>query len=250
MRLLRKATNSFSGQDDSSAVVIFDGLDNSALDRDSKLVNGTPYYYALFSLVGVTWQEDPVVSAVPAATYADESADPQSIIRDRLDLGMQVEVARGTIKNKNNKIAVLTAPPIFEDTVWPVVSVHMTSESPAERGIGELPTPDTFDAVSAKWTEVEGWLSRATITVVGWTLNPDERITVRKILRRLIIANLPVFDDAGMVKIEYNFRDSEDFSSYSAPVYMTSCELSCLAPSAVSDQDAPIEEVDTTLVAP
>lgn len=244
-KLLRKLANTFTGYNDPDAEVILDSnVDKVAVDT-AKLTNGTAYYYALFCLVAAAWAlSGAVVAATPAASYADRSVDALTVVRDRLDAGLQVEVARQVLVNKNGKIAVMTAPPVFEDTTFPAVSVHMTTENPVERGIGEILAPDLYDLTSDQWGEFEGYLANTQLTITGWALNPDERITLRKALRRIIVANFGVFDAAGLVNIETSFADTEEFDRYSAPVYMTVCTFTCKAPIVVSAQVGAIDDIE------
>lgn len=121
------------------------------------------------------------------------------------------------------------------------MSVHLDSDGPAERGAGE-DFPD--EVIEDGWLEDEGWIARHELTVIGWTLNADERIEVRQALKRLIVGNLPVFEAAGLLQIEFSQQDDEDFATYSAPVYLARGRFSCLAPYGVSTQIDPIVDVE------
>lgn len=243
-RLLRKVTDTFTGEADPGAYLVSEDVGRAVIDS-AGLMNGTLYYYRAYFLVDGAWQASPTVSATPAATYTDRSSDVLTVVRERLDLGLQVEVARGALVNDEGHIKVLTAPPIYEETVWPMVTVHLSNEAPGERAVGESPFPDESDG--SEWTEDEGWLARVQLTIMGWSLNPDERIELRKALRRIVIANLSLFDFAGMVEIEFSQQDTEDFGSYNAPVYQVLCTFSCLAPVVVGSNVGAIEEVTTTI---
>lgn len=239
LRLLRRVTDAFTGQDDPDAYLVSDVLERATLDSVS-LVNGTLYYYRPYYFIGSDWSAGTTVSATPAATYEDRTSDVLDIVRERLDLGLQVEVARTTLTHEQGHIKVLTAPPVLEDTVWPVVTVHLTNEAPGERGVGEM--SDEFEGDS------NGWLARVSLTIMGWSLNPDERIELRKALRRIVLANMGLFDFAGMVEIEFSQQDTEDFNSFGAPVYQTLCTFSCLAPVVVgSDLGTAIDDVTITI---
>jgi len=180
------------------------------------------------------------------ATYEDASTDALSVVRDRIDYGLAVEVARGVLIPKSGGISVLTAPPVFEQTRWPMVSVHLLSEGPQQRGVGEIVETDFYDGDD--WTESEGWLARAQIAVIGWSLNPDERIALRQALRRVVIANLPVFDACGMLQIEFMQQDIDAVSGeYPAPVYQAAGTLTCLAPIVVHGRADPITDVQLTV---
>jgi hypothetical protein len=232
-RLLRKLSDSFTGQDDPDAVVVHDGGDKPVLDI-AGLVNGTLYFYRPFYSDGVAWSSAQAVSATPAATYEGVGSDVLSLVRDRLDLGLQEELRRGTLLQDEGHIQVLTAPPLTENTVWPIVTVHLQGDDPADRALGEAIGADEFDAIGGDWGDTEGWLSRVQLALMGWSLNPDERIELRRALKRIVQANLPVFADAGMTGVEFSMQDTEDFSSYDAPVYQVLCTFSCLAPSVVT----------------
>ena len=242
LRLLRKVSDTFAGHDDADAFLVTDELAAAPLDT-ADLLNGTLYYYRAYYLVGGTWEASQSASATPMATYADKGGDVLSLLRDRLDLGLQAEVARAKLVHPDGHIKVLTAPPIYEETTWPLVTVHLQNESPGERGIGEVLATDEFDEEAGTWSEGEGWLAGVQIIVMGWSLNPDERIELRKALRRIVVANLPVFDDAGMIEIQFAQQDTEDFGSFSAPVYQTLCTFSCTAPVLVGAEVAAINDV-------
>lgn len=46
-----------------------------------------------------------------------------------------------------------------------------------------------------------------------------------------------------MSQIDLQFSDVEDFQSYTAPIYMANCSLTCYAPSLVDGIDPPIRDV-------
>ncbi len=231
-RLLRKLGDTFTGEDDTDAIVIYNGDDKPILDTLG-LVNSTLYYYRPYYFDGTTWTPGTTVTSTPAATFEDLTVDVLSLVRERLDLGLQVEIARGNLIHDDSHIQVLTAPPTTDQARWPIVTVHLHDESAAERGIGEIIGADEFDAETDEWLEKEGWLARTQLSIMGWSLNPDERIELRKALRRILLANFPIFDFAGMIQIDFSQQDTEDFESFGAPVYQVLCTLSCLAPSQV-----------------
>jgi hypothetical protein len=243
-RLLRKVADTFAGEDDPEALLVYEGADKITLDI-LQLVNGRKYYYRPYYLVDDAWVPGDTASAVPNAIYEELGGDVLSLVRDRLDLGLQVEVERETLRHAEDYIPVLTAPPIYEDTVFPVVTVHLSNEQPAERTVGETVEVDDFDA--GQWTEKEGWLARTQLTIMGWSINPDERIALRRALRRIVQTNLPIFDFAGMVEIEFSQQDTEDFASYAVPVYQVLCTFSCSAPAQVGAKVGAIKEVITTI---
>jgi hypothetical protein len=167
-----------------------------------------------------------------------------------LDVGIQNEVAAGRLtpgEEAKGVIKVLTAPPIFEQTRFPVVVVHLTIESPGDHGIGEVIGEDGQD-VDGMWNETEGWLANTTISIVGWCLNPDARIAMRKAIRRLVIGNLQVFNAAGLREIELSQQDTEDLTgTYGAPVYWSECTFSCISPVAVSGQVPQVKDITVSI---
>ncbi len=240
-RLLRKIDDTFTGPDDADAAVVEDGDTRVPLDADG-LVNGITYFYRPYYWVAGAWQAGATASAAPAASYQDQSTDVITVVRDRLMAGLLVELQRGTLTHENGAIPVFTAPPAYGAARWPIVSVHLQNEDPAERFIGESVTSDVFTDAD-DWTEPEGYLAKVELAIIGWSLNSDERIELRKALRRIVIANFPVFDGFGIVNINFSQQDMEDFESYEAPVYQAMCTFSCLAPVSVLSTAASVSDV-------
>lgn len=246
-RVLRKTSNTFSGEADATAVLVADGDPNVILDT-AGLVNGTLYYYQDYYYDGTAWTAGTGVSVTPAASYGTGAQDVLSVVRDRLDLGLQVEIARGSLSPASGRIAVLTAPPVFEDTRWPVVSVHLESDAAQDRALGEEIYPDvSLDGGLVE--SFEGWLARVQLLIVGWCLNADERIALRQTIKRVLLGNLQVFDAAGFVQIDLAQNDTEDFTSYNAPVYQVLSHFSCLAPEYVSDETPSITDITVSVTA-
>jgi len=240
-RILRKAADTFTGPNDVDALVVHAGTARSALD-DVGLVDGSTYFYRVYYWSGTTWTASASLSATPGATYSDESADALTVFRDRIDAGLTVEVARGALKHELGVIPVLTAPPLYDDTRFPMVTVHLQNESPAERYVGENLTGDAndIDWFTGTSDDSQGWLAETTLVVMGWALNPDARKDLRKSLRRILIANLPVFDEHGLLNVSFSQQDTEDFTAYSAPVYQVMTTITCKTPILVSAPGADI----------
>jgi len=243
-RVLRRTSDTFTGQDDAGAALIHDGTDEVVLDITG-IANGVQYFYRVYYWNGIAWSDGGVNSETPASISQDESTDVLVLLRDRLALAMDVEVAAGRLNHPHNKIRCLTAPPQKDDSVFPVVTIQLTQDSPAERFIGETIAPD--DRVTGGYREHEGWYSSVRLEVVGWSLNPDERNELRRALKRAVIGNLPVFDAHGLRLVEFSQQDSEDFQTYGAPVYMTWGTFSCLAPSVMSADVGEIVDVITEI---
>lgn len=248
-RILRKASATFTDQNDVGAVLLSDSNDTFVVDAGADLANGTTYYYTVFYFDSANddWIQDSVVPGVPASTLKDISVDALSILRDRLAVGLANEVAVGNLIAESGVIKVLTAPPIYEDTKWPVVSVHLQTEASGERALGEVLFPGQQPDESGNYPDGEGWLADTSILVVGWTLNPDVRIALRKALRRIVVGNLPVFDRLGLVEIDFSQTDMDELERYDAPVYQTVGTFTCQAPIAVTAEVSVIAGVDVTI---
>jgi hypothetical protein len=250
-RVLRRLTPTFTGPDDAQAFVVADRSAEAVVTDILNLENGRTYHYRVFyrDRAGA-WM--PVVdegSAVPAATYRGDDLDVQTLVRDRLELGLMTEVARKrvTASTKTGRIEVTLAPFGLADTiVFPTVSVHLDHEASSERGIGENVGPDVR-LESGDWTESQGWLSRVALQVVAVSDNPITRLALRRALRRIIQANLPVFEAKGMLMVDFQQKDMED-TSFNAPLYFSIGTFSCLAPAFVEDDVADVEDVAVTLV--
>lgn len=242
IRLLRKESDDFSGWDDADAIVISDGTERCVTDING-LINGVPVFYrAYYQIVGA-WAQTSVFRAVPEATFLDRSVDPMTLVRDRLELGFKVYVDRGQINHDRGFVPVLTASPQIEDVPLPLVTVHLASDSPDLRSLGELNANDVFSGEDGMWHSVEGGYSRTDLTIVAWSLNSDERIVMRNALKAVLMANLSVFDAAGLLMVSWNLSDLEDFQTYGAPVYQAMCRFTCYAPSAVESVDPAIRDV-------
>lgn len=252
VRLLRKVSDTFTGHDDGQALLVFAGDPTNAILDDALLQNGTTYFYRAYYLIASAWVPSTSMSAVPNAVYADASTDVLDVVRDRLQKGLQVEVGRGNFASDadDKYIKVLNAPPLEENTRWPVVTVHLTSEAPAYRGLGEMVEADDFLEIDGTWGSGEGWLAKVQLSIVAWSLNPDERIDLRKALRRLIVGNLSVFDEHGMVEIEFSQQDIDAVSGeFAAPVYQVMNTFTCVAPVRVlNGPDSAILDVQSSLI--
>lgn len=249
-RVLRKSADTFTGAADASAYVVTESDAVSIIDSTG-LVNGSTYFYRAYDWNGTAWVDSGVtMTGTPIADYVDYSTDVVSILRERIAAGLAVEIQRGTLTHSEGKIPVLVASPTFEDTKWPVVTLHVMNDADSTRFIGEIAEPDVFNADDFEWEGYEGWLSRVQLTIGGWSINPDGRQALRKAIKRILIANLPILDEQGMYEISVSQNDRDDFQSYSAPVYQVLTQFSCLARSAVSSVDGAVREVVSTATVP
>jgi hypothetical protein len=252
-RILRKGDAVFSGPDDAAALNVYEGDDTTVVDAMPGLINEMPCGYVAYFWVAAAWVASNVALGTPRATYADLSTDVLSLLRDRLEAGLAEEVRRGTFRLGEGRtiMEVFTAPPVIGQVEPPLVTVHLETEQPGARGIGELVAPDEL-LEDDDIREHEGWLADVSVEVLAWSLNPDERVELRKALRRIVVANLPVFSAAGMEQINFTQRDAEFLNGEFGPnpVYQAACSFTCMAPVIVSTNTfGKVREVDVAAAA-
>jgi hypothetical protein len=244
-KILRKGSDTFSGHDDPSAFVAYVGDERVTIDsaylQNQTMVFYKPYYTA----DGVTWSAGPTAHGTPDAIYVDYSSDVPTTLRQRIEAGLLVECQRGNFATELGYIQVYTASPSLErDLALPLVTIHLDSEEPAERFIGEDMIGDQWDAIGDEWSESEGWLANVSVTIVGWSLNSDERMELRKAIKRIVVANLPVFADDGWQQCSLSQQDVDAVSGeYPAHIYQVMSTFSCLAPVRVGGAVDPVREV-------
>ncbi len=209
---------------------------------DTDIQHGIPYYYQVSGFDGDGWVSSTMRSITPQGRAFTQHPDPLTLLRDRLSVGLADEVQAGRLRPSSGRIPVLTAPPQADTTSWPVVTLHLESDAAAERYIGEQLDLDRRTP-AGDWLESEGWLSRTEIRVIGWSQNPNERIALRLAIKRLIMGNLPVFAAHGLYTPDWSQQDSEDFQSFSAPVYQTVGSFSCLHAAAITAQVSAIHAI-------
>ncbi len=246
-RILRRTDDEFDDQDDPEAVA-YEGLVNELdLTDYAGLVNGTAYSYRVYYWDGDDWTEGNTVEITPAASYTADGPDPQDILIERIDAGLKIEVARGNLSPPSGMAAidVLRAFAIFETGRMPVVTVEFVSSETQDRALGEVWGSD--DDETTAWREWAGWKRHWTLVVVAWSLNADERIALRQALERIILANLQVFDAAGLYNIDCQWQDIYDDLQYDAPVYTAVGTVTC---SALSRVGMAVGKIADVVVAP
>ena len=244
-KLLRKDTDDISGVDDPQALLISDGRETCVTDTRG-LINHVTVYYQAFYWAANTWVASNSKAGTPKIGFVESSVDPMIVVRDRLELGLAEYVSRGVLHNERGFIPVLTASPQIEEVPFPLVTVHLSSDSPDMRNVGEL-VAEEYRLSDSLWHTFEGGYSKTNLTIVSWALNADERIALRNAVKAVLMANLPVFDAEGMLLVSWNFMDSEDFNSYKVPMYMTNCDFTCYAYGAIETVEPPVVDVISEL---
>lgn len=240
-KILRKGADSFSGPADESGAVVYEGDERVVVDARYLQNDVRAFYRPYYTADGITWTAGPTASGTPAATYEEQTSDVLALLRERLESGLQVEVQRGNLVNDLGYIQVYAAAPSLErDLTFPLVTLHLDNEDPSVRGIGESLGTDDFDAIGDGWTESEGWLADVRISVIGWSLNADERIELRRAIRRIVVANLSVFASEGWQQVNLSLQDNDAISGeYPAPIYQVVGSFTCLAPVVVANSSVP-----------
>lgn len=240
--LLRKLTDDFTGHDDAGAFKAYDGDEAYAFDTQT-LVNGQTYFYKLYYFDGAAWSDVVSVSVFVEATAGTLGPDPQSLMIARLSDGLRVECEAGNLVHRKQKIPVFSAPPTFDGTEFPIVTVHLRDDSETTGFIGNQFSTHEFDDDDNVWDDGDATLSGVTLDVIGWSTNADHRIALRKAIKKIILGNDAVFANAGMVNISKSFSDVDDMETYNAPMYQTICRFRCEAPFVVTRKESVIEDV-------
>lgn len=235
-KVLRRGDAAFAGHDDPGALLVYEGNESAIVDTQSLQNEVMAFYCVYYTVDGATWAASNVANGTPKATYRDHTTDVLSHMRDRLEAGLLVECQRGNFMTELGYIQVYTAPPSMErDLRMPLVTIHLDYEGSDDRAVGESISGDVFDSIGFDWDESEGWLANVRLQIVGWSLNGDERIELRKAIRRVIVANLPVFDSYGWLLPNIQQQDIDALNGeYPAQIYQVMTTFTCVAPVRVS----------------
>lgn len=244
-RVLRKGSDDFDLPEDAAALVAYEGDEFVVVDAAYLQNEVMAFYRPFYQMPDGSWQAGPTANGTPVATYEEHTTDVLSFVRDRLEAGLMVEVQRGNLAAELGYVQVYTAPPSLEQNLrFPLVTVHLENEAPGERAIGEDISGDEFDAIGFDWLESEGWLAQVQLAIMGWSLNSDERIELRKALRRVVIANLPIFDAQGMSQVSLSMQDTDAVSGeFNVNMYQVMATFSCLAPVRVGHRVTPVSDI-------
>lgn len=242
-RVLRNTQDNFK-----HAPAVYEGTDNAIVDTLG-LINETRYFYrAEYHFADGSVQQSATLWGTPQSRYEDATTDVISLLRERLEAGLAEEVKRGTLVNELGYVQVLTAPPSLQNNLsFPLVTLILEAETPAERSIGDQIDDEGFDDETGEWIEQWGWLADVTVSITGWSLNPSERIDLRKAIRRIIVANFTVFAARGVLLPHLTLTDADAVSGeFDAPLYMVNGEFRCQAPVRVGlRSDASVVDVLT-----
>jgi len=245
-RILRKGSDTFSGHADPSALVAYEGDLNVIVDSQSLSNETMAFYRPFYTTDGNAWTAGASAHGTPTADYEEFATDVLSIIRDRVEAGLKIECERGNFQPEAGYIQVMTASPALTGNIrLPLVTVHMETEDSGERAIGDNISGDEFDQIGFDWNESEGWLADVRVTLIGWSVNSDERIELRKAIRRVIIGNMPVFQDEGMDQISLTQHDIDAVNGEygDTNIFQVMSNFSCVSPVRVGGKASAIREV-------
>lgn len=244
-KVLRKGSDSFSGHDDPSAAVIYQGDERVIVDTQFLQNQVMAFYRPFYTSDGVTWTPGPTASGTPNAVYVETATDVVSVLRDRLEAGLKVEVERGNLQSELGYVQVyISTPSLEQDLRFPLVTIHLDDEAAAVWGVGDDITGDVFDPVEEEFEESEGWLSQVQCSVIGWSLNGDERDELRKAIRRIVMGNMQVFASHGWEQIELSQQHIDAVGGeYPAPIFQSVGSFRCLAPARVGGPVGTVKHV-------
>lgn len=213
-RVCRNTTGVFA--DENSAGLIYSGDNQEVID--DTVDNGVIYHYQVFYFDGSAWDlSAPSVSITPNMAFTPAYNDPLLIVRDRLDKGL-AGVLTANYFDVDAPVPVLLSSPSIETARLPMVTVHIAEDVVAEQFVAVNLDGDPDDL---------GWLSKATIQIMAWGLNGDERNALRWAIRIVLMANQDYFSDKGLIEIEVTQSDEEDYERYNAPMYLSQTLFTC-----------------------
>ena len=240
-RVLRKGSDTFTGHDDSSALVAYEGTEKVWLDFESLTNDVAAFYKPYYQDSAGAWTAGTTSHGTPTATYKDNTTDVVGVVRDRLERGLKVECDRGNLVTDLGYVQVMIASPIFENVKFPLVTIHVENQEPEAHGIGDI--LDNENGFS--FNDERGFLRNVGLTIIAWSLNGDERKHLRDAISAILQANRDVFDAAGVVQITWSQSDIDAVNGeYPAPIFQAMTNLSCVAPVRVGgvDEGAPVAE--------
>ncbi len=235
-RILRNTTGDFT--EASLAVdLIYEGCEVAFIDT-AGVINEVSYFYKPLYFDGKAWDSLFLAKQVTVAKhFTDLSCDPLLIVRDRLDLGLNAMLHAGQLTHPTLAvIPVLLSYPQFDEVQFPLVTLHTEHNQADELGIGYALTDDVDEL---------GWMTQTLITITCWSLNGDERNLLKKAIKAVVMANLEVFDFAGLLQIDVQQADREEFTLYPWPTYMSETRFSCLSLTALVMTHSPLLELIT-----
>ena len=241
--LILRKIGAITGPTDATATVAFDGSGRAA-DRDREetrwlldyqgLVNGSAYTYAIYAYDAVrTYSTPRTATATPAISYTYRTFDLKTFLVERLKVFLREALVRDALRLKTGvqDIDVFSGTPApgikFK---MPAVTVHRDEDRQDQESIGHDIGPDEWEESSALWVTREGVYFAQQVTVLGWTLNPEERDALYGSLKECLVVHAHELLETGeAAQFSVGGRDAEELAAYDAPVYFAVFNVSCLA---------------------
>lgn len=240
VKILRKLTNTFSGPNDQSATVVYLGLGDlcqpyrnifqpvdgvtpaqyrQILDTTDIGYNIT-YYYAIYALDAgeVSPSDAAAMSATTPHVSEFEEIDILQTLLDYINPYMNAQIVTQSLAIRpNQRINVLNGPPLLDNATWPMVSVHLDDDHPSDFSIGDI--VGSNDTTGDTIVHRRGYMSDASISVVGWTDNPDVRKSMYRNLKGCLISARQLLENVGLMNVVLSGRYAEDFENYQMPLF-------------------------------
>jgi len=248
-RVLRRTSDTINGPDDSGAVLVADWGRDEGFTDIAGLVNGTEVFYQAFYRDAAGTEilpRHPAASVTPAYTARDTSVDVLAVLFDRFTKGMALAVEAGKVRPKSMRVPVICAP--FVDpgkTELPMVTMHLDGEQPTEFGLSALLETEPLEGIGGD--ETEGNLCRVSVNIIAVSLNPDERNALGRVLKHIVLSNLDIFEQQGLLNPTLSLNHTELLpETNAAALYLATASFICLASSDATAAGVGIEAVITT----
>jgi len=220
---------------------------DGVLDWHEVLV-GVPHWYAAYGLKRGVWvRYGSPVSVTPTAQPHAPRSDALDVLRERIEVGLNALLDAGVLTHGSGRFRVLFGPPALDGVEFPAVSLQLEQAAPDQQYIGGYLAAEVTE--SGDWSTQAGWYARYHVQVGLWSLNPDERRLLRASLRDILISNREIFELLGMQEMDVSLADHEDFTSYSATVYISTARLVFLAPCTITMTENALSDVTVAVTA-
>lgn len=223
-RVLRRDDVGFGDAFDPGAKLVYHGDDPSFLDLES-LRNGRVVFYRPYYLIAGDWVPGAVVEGAAKAWTEGLAKDPLSTLRDRIEAGLSTLISQGVIFPPGGVIPVLEALPPIDLPALPIVSIHLESSATNEHAVGG----------EAVGENAIGKFSHFQIAIVGWSLNPSERKSLRWGLQNIMLANWSVFTALGWTALALDFKDVDLPTEQGPPLYQAAGSFGFVVQIGVTD---------------
>jgi hypothetical protein len=267
VKIIRKTVNSFSGHNDPAATVIYSGkgvqtAPHQTVFRPSPAVTevrhrctidskgvlwATTYYYAIYAMNVA--ENDVSVAVVKSGGTPDvsvfEEVDVIGLLLEYISAYFKRQIAVQGLKVPSGvtELPVLDSPPLIENVKFPCISIHLDTDAPEGYSIG-----DDLNQLSAEGDATvhrRGYLAGFTLSITGWTENPEIRRHLYRHLKGCLLSARQLLEQSGVVNTRLTGRYAEDFEGYNMPLFSAAFSLTGQLQASV--RVVPIEATITTI---